>query len=140
MIAAVQICLAYVFELLKAFLTLLTHLGKSILIYILASLRPIRPEELHFEPPVINSFHFQFKNLCVKSIWGRHAEDFGLAVSLADLFSDGASENDRLGLLSHLVEKSLVDPSVSCKYPPAMGEIEAPSVVNKTLDGSAYLG
>jgi len=56
---------------------------------------------------------FQFKMLCVKSIWGRRVEEIGVSVNVAKLFSN--QEKDHLQLLADLVDKSIVDPAVQCK-------------------------
>ena len=56
---------------------------------------------------------FQFKKLCVKSIWGRRVEEIGVSVNTAKLFSQ--QEKDNLKLLADLVDKSITDPAVQCK-------------------------
>ena len=52
----------------------------------------------------------------MKSIWGRRAEEVGISVNVSKLFSGNSLEEDHLKLLADLVDKSITDSSVHCKY------------------------
>ena len=58
---------------------------------------------------------FQFKKLSVKSMWGHRAEEVGVSVCVAKLFSESSIEEERMDLLKNLVIKSITDPVVQCK-------------------------
>lgn len=60
-------------------------------------------------------FFFKFKKLCVRAVWGRRAEEVGVSVNTAKLFSNVDKEEDHLKLLADLVDKSLTDPTVTRK-------------------------